>query len=76
MQDINREDLQSIPKLANRREKGMKKLILLFPTMIVLAMIVLAILNSGYGEAQHPADSNHIALLGHNDLQALRPISR
>jgi len=41
----------------------MKKLILLFPIMIVLSS-----LSSGHVEAQHPADSNNMALLGHNEL--------
>src|SRR5688572_29291797 len=43
----------------------MKKLILLFPLMIVLL-----VLNTGQVKAQHAADSNNMALLGQNDLQA------
>ena len=42
----------------------MKKLILL------LIMIISVSLSSAHVEAQHPADSNNMALLGQNPLQA------
>src|SRR5688572_30632088 len=43
----------------------MKKFILLFPLIIALV-----IWSRGQVEAQHPAESNNMQLLGHNDLQA------